>query len=188
MSLAQQVYKGTLRPNILPPSYHEPKRRRPASETKLSTALDPHHNTIPPPVSPSTAVAIKILHPRVHQTIRRDLKIMAFFANVINAFPGMEWLSFPDEVRVFGEMMNQQLDLSVEAHNLERFERNFQYRRGAVSFPRPVMDFTTKDILVEEYENALPLKHFLSNGGGPYDEQLATMGLDAFLVSLFTAA
>jgi len=84
---------------------------------------------------------------------------------------------------VFGEMMNQQLDLNVEAENLERFERNFMYRRGAVSFPRPVRDYTSKEVLVEEFENALPLKWFLRNGGGEYDQQLAGMGLDAFLVS-----
>ena len=108
---------------------------------------------------------------------------MAFFAWAINAFPGMEWLSFPEEVEVFGKMMNQQLDLNVEAANLDRFEDNFRLRRGAVSFPRPVRDYTSKEVLVEEFENALPLKHFLRNGGGQFDQQLAGMGLDAFLVS-----
>lgn len=52
-----------------------------------------------------------------------------------------------------------------------------------MSFPRPVRDYSTREVLVEEFENALPLKWFLRNGGGEYDEQLAGMGLDAFLVS-----
>lgn len=107
---------------------------------------------------------------------------MAFFAAALDLLPGMEWLSFPDEVKVFGEMMNQQLDLRLEASNLVRFEKNFEHRRGAVSFPRPLVDFTTEDMMVEEFENALPLKYFLRNGGGEYDDQLANMGLDAFLV------
>lgn len=36
-------------------------------------------------------------------------------------------------------------------------------------------------MLVEEYENALPLELFLKNGGGPYNDTLAEVGLDAFL-------
>ncbi len=141
--------------------------------------------------APSTSVAIKVLHPRVHKTIRRDIAIMSVFANVINALPGMQWFSLPDEVAVFGEMMNSQLDLRVESANLERFERNFKKRGRAVTFPRPIHlgdsqqseRDEAREVMVEEFEDALPLKWFLRNGGGPYDDKIANIGLDAFLVS-----
>ena len=121
---------------------------------------------------------------------------MSLFANIINAFPGMQWISLPEEVAVFGEMMNMQLDLRVEASNLERFDRNFKQRGRNVSFPRPIKlglaaasgeqgRAEMKEVLVEEYEDALPLKHFLRHGGGPYDDKLANIGLDAFLVSTY---
>lgn len=132
--------------------------------------------------APSTAVAIKVLHPHVEKIINRDLKIMGFFARVLDAFPGMEWLSFPQEVEVFGAMMKSQLDLTHEADNLLRFEENFKHRT-VVSFPRPLMDYTSQRVLVEEYEDAVPLKAFLREGGGPYDYRIASLGLDAFLVS-----
>jgi len=108
---------------------------------------------------------------------------MTFFARIITLFPGMQWISLPEEVGVFGEMMRQQLDLRIEAENLLVFENNFAPRNVPVSFPRPLKMFSTADLLVEEYENALPMEYFLKNGGGPFDEQLATVGLDAFLVS-----
>ena len=139
----------------------------------------------------STSVAIKVLHPRVHQTIRRDIAIMNIFAQALNALPGMEWLSLPDEVAVFGEMMNSQLDLRVEGANLDRFDRNFRTRGRNVTFPLPIklgqVDNGTareesKEVLMEEFEDALPLKYFLRQGGGPFDEKIATIGLDAFLV------
>jgi aarF domain-containing kinase len=38
---------------------------------------------------------------------------------------------------------------------------------------------------MEEFEDALPLKYFLRNGGGPYDDRIANIGLDAFLVRHF---
>lgn len=136
----------------------------------------------------STSVAIKVLHPRVRKTVRRDITIMSIFANVINAFPGMSWLSLPEEVEVFGEMMNSQLDLRVEAGNLDHFERNFKNRGHQVTFPRPIKlggdREESRDVLMEEFEDALPLKYFLRNGGGPYDDRIANIGLDAFLVSI----
>ena len=159
-----QVYKAKLRPEILGAS----------------------------PDDPSTSVAIKVLHPRARKTIRRDIAIMSIFANAINALPGMEWLSLPEEVAVFGGMMNSQLDLRVEASNLDRFDDNFRDRGRRVTFPRPIRlgraangeaRKQTREVLMEEYEDALPLKYFLRNGGGPFDDKIANIGLDAFLVS-----
>jgi aarF domain-containing kinase len=118
----------------------------------------------------------------VHRTINRDIKIMSFFAKLINLLPGAEWLSFPEEVEVFAEMMYSQLDLRNEANNLQRFEDNFRSRRAALSFPRPLKQFSTRELLIEEFEDALPLKHFLDMGGGAFDHRIANLGLDAFLV------
>lgn len=108
---------------------------------------------------------------------------MSFFAKIMTWLPGMEWLSLPEEVCVFGNMMNEQLDLRNEAVNLRTFEKNFARRRGAVTFPRPLEDFSSAEVLVEEFQDALPLKYFLRNGGGPFDDRLANLGLDAFLVN-----
>jgi aarF domain-containing kinase len=117
----------------------------------------------------------------VQKTINRDLKIMGFFARLIDRLPGMHWLSLPDEVDVFGGMMQMQLDLRGEAANLDRFEVNFRHRR-TVNFPRALRDYTSKEVLVEEYEDAVPLRAFLREGGGPYDDRIANLGLEAFLV------
>jgi aarF domain-containing kinase len=114
--------------------------------------------------------------------ISRDLSIMNFFANALSVFPGMQWLSLPEEVEVFGSMMNSQLDFRNEAENLELFESKFRARKAAVTFPRPLRNWSWKNILVEEYQEALPLEYFLSHKGGPFDEQIAQIGLDAFLV------
>ncbi|KZS96076.1 ABC1-domain-containing protein [Sistotremastrum niveocremeum HHB9708] len=167
-----QVYRATLRKDLLPPSYLGPKRGG-SARAPMPYAL--------PSSAPSASVAVKILHPRVNANISRDLSIMRFFAKCLNVFPGMQWLSLPEEVEVFGTMMNEQLDLRNEATNLKRFEENFKGRRAAVSFPRPLTDWTTRDILIEEFEDAVPLEPFLHNGGGPYDDMLAEIGLDAFL-------
>ncbi|KAI1788829.1 ABC1-domain-containing protein [Ganoderma leucocontextum] len=170
-----QVYRATLKQDLIPPSYLTSKR------SKRKAVLPPSLMKEPPPSVPTASVAIKILHPHVSKMIDRDLSIMSFFANVITLFPGMQWISLPEEVKVFGEMMHEQLDLRIEADNLAKFENNFAGRKLPVSFPRPLRIWSTPNILVEEYENALPLELFLKNGGGPFNDILAEAGLDAFL-------
>ncbi|OCF34760.1 Atypical/ABC1/ABC1-C protein kinase [Kwoniella heveanensis BCC8398] len=175
-----QVYKATLKPSVF-------------SGGAASSSRELQHIGTDSSEPSNTAVAIKVLHPRVRKTIRRDIAIMSVFANILNTLPGMEWISLPEEVQVFGEMMNSQLDLRVEASNLDRFERNFQKRGRRVTFPSPIKlgknelgeeREETQDVLIEEFEDALPLKWFLLNGGGPYDDKIASIGLDAFLEML----
>jgi aarF domain-containing kinase len=129
---------------------------------------------------PSQHVAIKVLHPGIERIVRRDLRIMAFFATIINAVPTMEWLSFPDEVQQFGEMMRLQLDLRIEAANLTLFRQNFK-NRSTAWFPYPYIEYTTRNVLIEEYAQGIPLENFLQNGGGVFQEDIANEGLDAFL-------
>ena len=81
-----QVYRATLRKDLIPPSYLNPKRQR----RHGAAAFDPNVPFDPPPSVPSAAVAIKILHPRVTSYVARDLAIMRFFARLINLLPGME--------------------------------------------------------------------------------------------------
>ncbi|KAI8981392.1 ABC1-domain-containing protein [Trametes punicea] len=171
-----QVYRATLKQNLIPPSHLTPKR-----QGKRKAVLPPVLVDEPAPSVPTASVAIKVLHPHVAKMINRDLSIMSFFANVISLLPGMQWLSLPEEVEVFGQMMHEQLDLRIEADHLATFEKNFEARKLPVTFPRPLNIWSTKDLLVEEYENALPLELFMKNGGGPYNDTLAEVGLDAFL-------
>ncbi|KAJ8481204.1 hypothetical protein ONZ45_g15383 [Pleurotus djamor] len=175
-----QVYRATLKKDLIPPSYLGPRRQR-RSKNPAAAAIAPAILHDLPPSVPTAAVAIKVLHPKVEKTIARDLRIMSFFAHFITLFPGMQWLSLPEEVEVFGAMMFQQLDLRHEAENLVAFENHFAPRKVPIGFPRPLQVWSTKELLVEEFENALPLEVFLKNGGGPFNEQIATVGLDAFL-------
>ncbi|KAH9937298.1 ABC1-domain-containing protein [Fomitopsis serialis] len=161
-AIAQVSIQRTLKQDLIPPTHLTPKRQR---RHMLPEALSNEA-----PMSVPTAALIA-----------RDLAIMSFFANALTFFPGMQWLSLPEEVTVFGQMMNEQLDLRIEATNLEVFEKNFATRKLPVTFPRPLTMWSTKDVLVEEFQNALPLELFMKNGGGAYNDLLAEVGLDTFL-------
>ncbi|OOF91269.1 hypothetical protein ASPCADRAFT_57689 [Aspergillus carbonarius ITEM 5010] len=173
-----QVYKAKLKPNLAgtddefnlqPHGLRDKVRKNVGALVKSS-----------PQRVPSSYVAIKVLHPRVERVIHRDLKIMSFLASLINAIPTMNWLSLPDEVHQFGEMMKLQLDLRIEATNLVMFREKFRSRTTAW-FPYPYLDYSTREVLVEEFAQGIPLSTFLDVGGGVYQEEIANEGLDAFL-------
>lgn len=175
-----QVYRAKLKPDLVPPTLVEEKNFRQNFREKVDGLV----KVTPGQGVPSSYVAVKVLHPDVGKTVNRDLRIMRFFAGLINAIPTMEWLSLPDEVDVFSDMMRLQMDLRIEGENLAKFRNNFK-GRNTVTFPIPYREYTTRDMLIEEFIHGIPLNDFLDNGGGIYQEGMANMGLDAFLVSLF---
>ena len=173
-----QVYRGRLKPDLT--QFDEADERRPQNlRQRVKKNVDIALKSTPQRV-PSSYVAIKVLHPNVERVVRRDLRIMAFFADIINAIPTMEWLSFPDEVAQFGEMMRLQLDLRIEAANLDIFRRHFR-KRTTAWFPYPYTQYTTRQVLVEEFAHGIPIENFLRNGGGVFQKEIADEGLDAFL-------
>ncbi|KAF1959511.1 ABC1-domain-containing protein [Byssothecium circinans] len=174
-----QVYKAKLKPDLATIEDNRKDVEPPNLRRRIRKNVDVTLKNIPHRV-PSSHVAVKVLHPNVERIVRRDLRIMGFFASIINAIPTMEWLSFPDEVAQFGEMMRLQLDLRIEAANLTLFRQNFKDRTTAW-FPYPYTDYTTRNVLIEEYAQGIPLEDFLQNGGGPFQEDIANEGLNDFL-------
>jgi aarF domain-containing kinase len=173
-----QVYKAKLKNDLAVPGDPD-LEERPNLRKNVRKNVDTLIKSTPQRV-PSSYVAIKVLHPGVERMVRRDLRIMGFFASVLNAIPTIEWLSLPDEVQQFGEMMRLQLDLRIEAANLTIFRRNFKERTTAW-FPYPYTEFTTRQVLVEEFAQGIPLSDFMENGGGIFQQEIADEGLDAFL-------
>lgn len=175
-----QVYKARLKPDLAKPDDNELEA---ADNLRLSHRIRKNVDAIvksSPQRVPSAYVAIKVLHPKVERTVRRDVRIMGVFAAIINAIPTLEWLDLPNEVHNFGEMMRLQLDLRIEAANLTILRKHFQHRTTAW-FPYPYTDFTTRTVLVEEFAQGLPLAAFLESGGGAFQKDIANEGLDAFL-------
>ncbi|KAG0012169.1 hypothetical protein BGZ82_002702, partial [Podila clonocystis] len=168
-----QVYRGRLKPGIA--LHFEPDE---STETKASQSSDlmsklgGSSKKQREKKKLKTEVAIKVLHPKVARTVARDLAIMKFFAALIHRIPNMNWIALPDQVAMFGSMMEEQLDLRIEAKNLATFQRNFR-DRYTVTFPTPLSEFATREMLIEEYVDALPLKAYLEQGAGPFDLKIA---------------
>jgi len=128
-----------------------------------------------------TLVAVKVEHPGVRISIERDLKIMKFFANFINWLPTMEWLSLPQEVDQFAMMMRLQLDMRIEAKNLERFRKNFK-KSLDVKFPVPW--FSSRRVLIEERIQGIGMSRVLElkrSNNKHMSKQVSDVIVDSFL-------
>ncbi|KAI8801108.1 ABC1 family-domain-containing protein [Cladochytrium replicatum] len=148
---------------------------------------------------PCDVCAVKVLHPYVAMRVEYDLAIIRGVASVIHyLIPGARWLSLPQEVDVFGEMMREQVDLRTEARNLLKFGERFGQRvdrvdegelgrvngggrRRCLSFPVPYKGLVGRTVLVETFLDAIPVTKFLDLGPSKVDTELAEIGLDSLL-------
>ena len=150
-----------------------------------------YRGTLTKPVSQypaGTAVAIKVQHPNIWDKVCMDFYVLLKIAKWLEAIPklNLEYLSLRDTVRQFRDIMLPQLDLTLEAGHLKRFNRNFA-NDDQVSFPQPMDDLTTTQILVETFVDGTPIIKYTKPGFATYDakKQLAYLGLQTTLKMIF---
>uniref|UniRef100_A0A8C9UX31 AarF domain containing kinase 2 n=1 Tax=Spermophilus dauricus TaxID=99837 RepID=A0A8C9UX31_SPEDA len=130
-------------------------------------------------------VAVKVLHPGLLTQVHMDLLLMKIGSRVLGLLPGIKWLSLPEIVEEFEKLMVQQIDLRYEARNLEHFQRNFR-DVTSVKFPTPLRPFVTRDVLVETYEESVPVSSY-QQAGIPIDlkRKIAQLGINMLLKMIF---
>ncbi|XP_045711519.1 uncharacterized aarF domain-containing protein kinase 2 isoform X1 [Phyllostomus hastatus] len=152
------------------------------SDAVVSQALAPAH---PPQPHHLIPVAVKVLHPGLLSQVRMDLLLMKTGSRALALLPGIKWLSLPEIVEEFEKLMVQQIDLRYEARNLEHFQCNF-LNVTSVRFPTPLHPFVTRDVLVETYEESVPVSSY-QQAGIPVDlkRKIARLGINMLLKMIF---
>ena len=112
-------------------------------------------------------VAIKVLHPRVRQSIDTDLDILRCIVRIIpfipftsNIYEQCKWLNLNGIVEEFALLLRMQMDLRNEAEHLQKFNRNF-LQDPVIQFPQLIPHPPpTPNILMETFcEGASFLVH-----------------------------
>ncbi|XP_038176660.1 uncharacterized aarF domain-containing protein kinase 2 isoform X2 [Arvicola amphibius] len=77
------------------------------------------------------------------------------------------------------------IDLRYEARNLEHFQHNFE-NMTCVKFPTPLHPLITRDVLVETYEESVPVSSY-QQAGIPEDlkRRIAQLGINMLLKMIF---
>ncbi|GAB2298739.1 hypothetical protein Dimus_032813 [Dionaea muscipula] len=130
-------------------------------------------------------VAVKVRHPGVGESIRRDFVIINAVAKISTYIPTLQWLRLDESVRQFAVFMMSQVDLSREAAHLNRFIYNFRRWRD-VSFPKPLYPLVHPAVLVETYEQGESVAHYIEElqGHDRIKAALAHIGTHALLKML----
>jgi ubiquinone biosynthesis protein len=95
-------------------------------------------------------VVVKVIRPGIDKKIREDIRLMYYFAEKLeNAFEIGQVIGFVNLVKEFEKSIFRELDMHIEAGNIERFARNFEDSRE-IYIPKVYWDYTSKSILVME--------------------------------------
>ena len=95
-------------------------------------------------------VVVKVIRPGIDKKIREDIRLMYYFAEKLeNAFEIGQVIGFVNIVKEFERSIFRELDMHIEAGNIERFARNFKDSRE-IYIPKVYWDYTSKSILVME--------------------------------------
>ncbi|RWR85416.1 putative serine/threonine-protein kinase abkC isoform X1 [Cinnamomum micranthum f. kanehirae] len=130
-------------------------------------------------------VAVKVRHPGVGESIRRDFVIINLIAKISKFIPTLKWLRLDESVQQFAVFMLSQVDLAREAAHLSRFIYNFR-RWKDVSFPKPLYPLVHPAVLVETYEHGESVSHYVDEleGNDRIKKALAHIGTHALLKML----
>ena len=132
-------------------------------------------------------VAVKVCHPQIQEKVSADMRILAYFARCVEYWlPNAKWLGGKELVGAFGALMRDQMDLRIEARNLERFTANFGKERDVdVVFPVPVL--VRPDVLVETYVEGRPINTFTTDAtDAATKRRIADAGCQLVLKMVFT--
>jgi ubiquinone biosynthesis protein len=107
-------------------------------------------------------VAVKILRPNLIDTINIDLSILNDFKPVMKRILGVGG-NFDIDAFLFEikEMLTREVDLTIEAVNIRRFEDNFKNVKN-VTVPKIYPDYCSTNILTMEFINGNQIKDIIN--------------------------
>ncbi len=126
-------------------------------------------------------VAVKIVRPGIARKIREDIRLMYGLAQRIESLFEIGRILAPvNLVREFERTIFKELDMFIEAGNLEKFGRYFE-AGDEIHIPRVHWDYTSRSILVMEYIPGIKMDQVAAireNGIDP--KRIALIGLRSF--------
>lgn len=127
----------------------------------------------------------RVQHPGIWHEVCTNFYIMSKAAKFLESLPclNLRHLSILDTVTQFRDVMLPQLDLTLEAKHLQRFNRDFSNDRR-VSFPKPLEDLTGTRILTKTFVQGRPMLECIKEDMATRKE-LANLGLETTLKMIF---
>lgn len=133
-------------------------------------------------------VAVKVIRPGIEKRIRKDLQVMYYFAaRFERTFDLGRIMGAVNLVKEFERTIYRELDMLIEAGNIERFTRSFADVEE-IYIPKVYWDYTAKSVLVMEHIEGIKVDRvdeIQAHGIDP--EEVAMIGLRSFSRQLMAA-
>jgi ubiquinone biosynthesis protein len=102
-------------------------------------------------------VAVKVIRPGIAKKIHEDIRLMYYLAEKIEkTFEIGRVLGAVNLVKEFERTVFRELDMFIEAGNMEKFAENFK-EIDEIYIPGVYWDYTTKSVLVMEYIHGIKM-------------------------------
>jgi ubiquinone biosynthesis protein len=126
-------------------------------------------------------VVVKVIRPGIDKKIREDIRLMYYLAEKIeNSFEIGQIIGFGNLVKEFERSIFRELDMYVEAGNIERFAGNFK-DSTELYIPKVYWDYTAKSVLVMEHIDGIKMDHVDEIRANDIDpKEIAMIGLRSF--------
>lgn len=131
-------------------------------------------------------VAVKVQRPDIRTIIETDLDILYTLAQLANRY--MQDIKAFDPITIvdeFSRIITKEIDFRYEAHNIDRFCKNFK-NSTTVRIPTVFWDYTKCKVITTEEVKGIRLNDYLSQDH-PYEERktIASNGANAILQQVF---
>ena len=126
-------------------------------------------------------VAVKVIRPGIDKEIKKDIHLMYTFAKrAEKTFEIARMIGVVNLVKEFERIIFKELDMSIEAGNIEKFAKNFK-EVEEIHIPRVHWDTTTKSVLTMEHIPGIKMDQvdeIKAHGIDP--KEIALIGLRSF--------
>lgn len=129
-------------------------------------------------------VVVKVQRPGIREIIKCDIDIIQLFARAIDKrVPEASTYHLVELINEFERTIIRELDFNYEAHNIERFEKNFEELRSEVIIPQVFREYSSKRVIVMEYIDGVKVTEYQRLGGDPI--KISSIGLKAIFKMVF---
>jgi ubiquinone biosynthesis protein len=126
-------------------------------------------------------VAVKVIRPGIDKEIKKDIHLMYTFSKrAEKTFEIARMIGVVNLVKEFERIIFKELDMSIEAGNIEKFAKNFK-EVDEIHIPRVHWDTTTKSVLTMEHIPGIKMDQvdeIRAHGIDP--KEIAMIGLRSF--------
>ncbi len=137
-------------------------------------------------LSGNKEVVVKVQRPGIRKTIEVDLEILLYLATLMER--NVDAVSLQRPVKIieeFANIVSKELDYSIEAANMERFERQFIHDK-TIYVPKVYRGMTTKRVITMEYVDGIKVSCVSKLKSAGLDlKKITTRGTDITLKQIF---